>query len=56
MDVDLTAKYIRMTTQEMWIYFSNALASEVKKYIPKSVPKKNKRRKLWMTKEVTTKT
>ena len=27
----------------------------MEKYIPKSVPKKNKRRKIWMTKEVTAK-
>ena len=41
-----------MTTEEMWLYFSNELVGQMEKHIPKSVPKKNKRRKIWMTKEV----
>ena len=44
-----------MTTEEMWLYFSNELVGQMEKHIPKSVPKKNKRRKIWMTKEVTAK-
>ena len=39
MDIDWSSKFIGMTTGEIWIYFSNA------------VPKKNKRRKIWITKD-----
>ncbi|KAK2153814.1 hypothetical protein LSH36_285g03058 [Paralvinella palmiformis] len=55
MDIDWTSKCIGVTTDEIWIYFSNALVGQMEKYIPKSVPKKNKRRKIWITKEVTAK-
>jgi len=53
MDTDRSSKFIGMTTEEMWLYFSNELGGQMAKHIPKSVPKNNKRRKIWMTKEVT---
>ena len=55
MDIDWTTEFQGKTTEEMWKYFSNSLTGQMEKYIPKSVPKKNKRRKIWMTKEVTAK-
>ena len=55
MVIDWSSKFIGMTTEKMWIYFSNELEGQMEKHIPKSVPKKNKRRKIWMTKEVTAK-
>ncbi|KAK2143620.1 hypothetical protein LSH36_825g03064 [Paralvinella palmiformis] len=53
MDTDRSSKFIGMTTEEMWLYFSNELGGQMAKHIPKSVPKNNKRHKIWMTKEVT---
>jgi len=41
--------------EEILIYFSNVLPGQMDKYIQISVPKKNKRRKIWMIKEVTAK-
>ena len=34
MDIDWTSKFIGMTTEEMWIYFSNTLTDQMEKYIP----------------------
>ena len=54
MDIDWISKFIGITTEEMWIYFSNAQGSQMEKCIPKSVPKKNNQCKIWMA-EVTAK-
>ena len=43
MDIDWTSKCIGMTIEEMWMYFLNALAGQMGKYIQKLVHKKNKR-------------
>jgi len=43
MDIDWSSKFIGMTTEEMWIYFSNELTGQMEDHIPKSVPKKNKK-------------
>jgi len=54
-DTDWTSILQDMTTEEAWLNFSSALTGHIEKQIPKSVPRKNKRHKIWMTKELTAK-
>ena len=53
--IDWSSKLHDLNTEEAWSYFSSALRNEMDTHIPKSIPKRNKRRKIWMTKEVTAK-
>jgi len=47
-ETDLNA----LTAKDAWTFFSSMLNDQMRKYIPKSAPSKDKRRKLWMTRKV----
>ena len=43
-----------LTAEQAWNYFSLTLRKQIKLHIPMSVPKNDKRRNIWMTREATT--
>ena len=54
-ETDWSSKFSELSVDEAWKSFASELNTVMKKYIPKSIPKKNGRRKIWMTKEATAK-
>ena len=54
-DTDWEAELLTLSANESWDHFSTALNAAMTKCIPKSVTKKNGRRKIWMTREATAK-
>ena len=54
-DTDWEAELLTLSANESWDHFSTSLNAAMTKCIPKSVTKKNGRRKIWMTREATAK-
>ena len=42
-------------SDQAWTLFSSTLNDQMRKHIPTTIPKKDKRRKIWMTREATAK-
>jgi len=55
LEMDWEADLNALTVENAWTFFSSTLDDQMKKYIPKSVPNKNKRRNVWITREAVTK-
>lgn len=55
LEIDWTNKLDALNFEDAWSYFSTTLEQMIASHIPKSTPRKNKRRKIWMTKEVAAK-
>jgi len=53
--IDWADKLQDMNTEEAWLYFSTEFSNAMNTYIPKSMPKTDKRRKIWMNRAATAK-
>ena len=49
LQIDWETNLNALTTEDAWKFLSSMLNDQMKKYIPKSAPSKDKRRKIWMT-------
>jgi frataxin-like iron-binding protein CyaY len=54
-EIDWLLEFQDKSAEEAWECFANVLNQQMNSHIPRSVPKKQKRRNIWMTKEGTAK-